>query len=232
MTSLQLHTPHQSSVVWPGLSWHRQSARWAHRAHARTYEPHPARHSTARSEKYSRPSQRTCAPPPPPPAMQMYQYFVSIVPTVYKDLADTVIVTNQYAITEHLRAVDHDKGNHGIPGAQALTPTPKAQANVCAESGCIHSRGAGHPQAFSSSSTLNRCWCASPRSRPTLRISLCVCAASLAALLSARASRPVSFRASVARLAVQSEERPFVQYITRSTRPENARAGPRRRPDR
>jgi endoplasmic reticulum-Golgi intermediate compartment protein 2 len=48
--------------------------------------------------------------------MQMYQYFVSIVPTVYRDVSDTVVMTNQYALTEYRRAVDHDKGSHGMPG--------------------------------------------------------------------------------------------------------------------
>jgi len=47
----------------------------------------------------------------------MYQYFISIVPTVYKDVQDNVIITNQYAITEYRRAIDHDRGSHGIPGA-------------------------------------------------------------------------------------------------------------------
>lgn len=47
---------------------------------------------------------------------QMYQYFLSIIPTTYVDSRDNIILTNQYAVTEYARIVDHEKGSHGIPG--------------------------------------------------------------------------------------------------------------------
>jgi len=46
----------------------------------------------------------------------MFQYFLSLVPTVYTDLEGNMLVTNQYAMTEHKRAIDHDAGSHGTPG--------------------------------------------------------------------------------------------------------------------
>ena len=46
----------------------------------------------------------------------MYQYFISIVPTLYKDIDGNVILTNQYTLTEHRRVVNHDQGSHGMPG--------------------------------------------------------------------------------------------------------------------
>ena len=49
-------------------------------------------------------------------ATQMYQYFISIVPTLYKDIDGNVILTNQYTLTEHRRVVNHDQGSHGMPG--------------------------------------------------------------------------------------------------------------------
>ena len=49
-------------------------------------------------------------------AFQMYQYFVSVVPTIYTDASDNKLYTNQYAVREYAREVDHEKGSHGIPG--------------------------------------------------------------------------------------------------------------------
>jgi len=46
----------------------------------------------------------------------MFQYYLSLVPTAYIDTSGKMIVTNQYAVTEHRRAVNHDAGSHGIPG--------------------------------------------------------------------------------------------------------------------
>ena len=46
----------------------------------------------------------------------MYQYFLSLVPTVYQDSRGNLLHTNQYAVTDHAREVDHSKGSHGTPG--------------------------------------------------------------------------------------------------------------------
>lgn len=46
----------------------------------------------------------------------MFQYYLSLVPTAYIDSSGMTVVTNQYAVTEHRRAVNHDAGSHGIPG--------------------------------------------------------------------------------------------------------------------
>jgi len=45
----------------------------------------------------------------------MFQYFVKIVPTIYEALDGTVINTNQFSVTEHVRQLPPgDKG--GLPG--------------------------------------------------------------------------------------------------------------------
>ncbi|KAL7570901.1 hypothetical protein ACA910_018958 [Epithemia clementina (nom. ined.)] len=47
----------------------------------------------------------------------MYQYYVQVVPTTYKFLNGTVIQTNQYSVTEHLRHVEIGiGGSRGVPG--------------------------------------------------------------------------------------------------------------------
>ncbi|TPX33691.1 hypothetical protein SmJEL517_g03468 [Synchytrium microbalum] len=49
----------------------------------------------------------------------MFQYFISIIPTIYVEpglLADNAILTNQYAVTDYQRSIDHSKGAHGTPG--------------------------------------------------------------------------------------------------------------------
>lgn len=45
----------------------------------------------------------------------MYQYFVKIVPTTYQNLAQNVISTNQFSVTEHFKPLQGD-GSHGLPG--------------------------------------------------------------------------------------------------------------------
>ena len=48
-------------------------------------------------------------------AYGMYQYYVQIVPTLYKYLNGTTIQTNQYSVTEHMRHVTPGS-NKGLPG--------------------------------------------------------------------------------------------------------------------
>lgn len=45
----------------------------------------------------------------------MYQYYIQIVPTLYRFLNGTTIQTNQYSVTEHLRHVQPGSGR-GLPG--------------------------------------------------------------------------------------------------------------------
>ncbi|KAJ3393880.1 hypothetical protein HDU84_000843 [Entophlyctis sp. JEL0112] len=50
---------------------------------------------------------------------EMFQYFVSIVPTIYVDKRRTfgsVILANQYAVTDHKKIVGHETREAGIPG--------------------------------------------------------------------------------------------------------------------
>lgn len=48
-------------------------------------------------------------------AYGMYQYYIQIVPTEYRFLNGTVIQTNQYSVTEHMRHVSPGS-NKGLPG--------------------------------------------------------------------------------------------------------------------
>jgi hypothetical protein len=49
----------------------------------------------------------------------MYQYYIKVVPTVYRFLDDRPpAVSNQYAVTEHLRHVNPGS-NRGLPGQWA-----------------------------------------------------------------------------------------------------------------
>jgi len=48
-------------------------------------------------------------------AYGMYQYYIKIVPTLYKFLNGTSIQTNQYSVTEHMRHVS-PTSNKGLPG--------------------------------------------------------------------------------------------------------------------
>lgn len=45
----------------------------------------------------------------------MYQYYIQVVPTVYRYLNGTTIHTNQFSVTEHLRKVNPGSGR-GLPG--------------------------------------------------------------------------------------------------------------------
>jgi hypothetical protein len=45
----------------------------------------------------------------------MYQYYLKIVPTTYKHLNGRETVTNQYAVTEHMRHLSPGSGR-GLPG--------------------------------------------------------------------------------------------------------------------
>jgi len=46
----------------------------------------------------------------------MYQYFVKIVPTVYKKLSGEAVWSNQFSFTKHKRPVRQLSGEHGLPG--------------------------------------------------------------------------------------------------------------------
>mmetsp|Transcript_17742 Transcript_17742/g.25041 ORF Transcript_17742/g.25041 Transcript_17742/m.25041 type:complete len:438 (+) Transcript_17742:165-1478(+) len=48
-------------------------------------------------------------------AYGMYQYYIQVVPTTYKFLNGTIIQTNQYSVTEHMRHVSPGS-NRGLPG--------------------------------------------------------------------------------------------------------------------
>ncbi|XP_015748056.1 PREDICTED: endoplasmic reticulum-Golgi intermediate compartment protein 3-like [Acropora digitifera] len=50
----------------------------------------------------------------------MYQYFVKIVPTVYRKLNGEVVNTNQFSVTKHKRVVRQVTGEHGLPGVFVL----------------------------------------------------------------------------------------------------------------
>lgn len=50
----------------------------------------------------------------------MYQYFVKIVPTVYRRLNGEVVNTNQFSVTKHKRVVRQVTGEHGLPGVFVL----------------------------------------------------------------------------------------------------------------
>eukprot|EP00128_Syssomonas_multiformis_P014493 Colp12_sorted_trinity150504_noHs@31376 len=48
--------------------------------------------------------------------LQMYQYMISIVPTVYRTVNGHHLDTNQYSVAEHARSIDHTGGSHGVAG--------------------------------------------------------------------------------------------------------------------
>jgi len=50
----------------------------------------------------------------------MYQYFVKVVPTVYKKSNGVDVWTNQYSFTKHKRTVRQMTGEHGLPGVFVL----------------------------------------------------------------------------------------------------------------
>jgi len=50
----------------------------------------------------------------------MYQYFVKIVPTIYRKLSGEVVNTNQFSVTKHKKVVRQVSGEHGLPGVFVL----------------------------------------------------------------------------------------------------------------
>jgi len=46
--------------------------------------------------------------------LEFFQYFISVVPTIYVDNRDHVLLTNQYAVTDYNKKVDHTGNN--VPG--------------------------------------------------------------------------------------------------------------------
>lgn len=48
--------------------------------------------------------------------LQMYQYYIQIVPTTIKSLSGRETKTNQYSVTQRTREINHDSGSHGISG--------------------------------------------------------------------------------------------------------------------
>jgi len=53
-------------------------------------------------------------------ASTMFQYFVKIVPTVYRKLSGETVWTNQYSFTKHKRIVRQLSGEQGLPGVFVL----------------------------------------------------------------------------------------------------------------
>ncbi|KAL1822035.1 hypothetical protein DCAR_0309843 [Daucus carota subsp. sativus] len=49
------------------------------------------------------------------PPSGMYQYFIKVVPTVYKEASGSTIQSNQFSVTEHFRTADHGLLNT-LPG--------------------------------------------------------------------------------------------------------------------
>lgn len=45
----------------------------------------------------------------------MYQYFIKVVPTVYSDFGGNKILTNQFSVTEHFRAMEFGMSG-SLPG--------------------------------------------------------------------------------------------------------------------
>lgn len=48
--------------------------------------------------------------------LQMYQYYIKIVPTTIKSLNGKETKTNQYSVTQRIREINHETGSHGISG--------------------------------------------------------------------------------------------------------------------
>lgn len=47
---------------------------------------------------------------------RMYQYFVKVVPTIYKKRGGESVDSNQFSVTLHGRDIDHAAGQSGLPG--------------------------------------------------------------------------------------------------------------------
>ena len=50
----------------------------------------------------------------------MYQYFVKIVPTVYRPLSGELVKSNQFSVTKHQRRTNPAAGETGLPGVFML----------------------------------------------------------------------------------------------------------------
>ena len=50
----------------------------------------------------------------------MYQYFVKIVPTVYRPLSGELVKSNQFSVTKHQRRTNPAAGETGLPGVFIL----------------------------------------------------------------------------------------------------------------
>ncbi|XP_035659537.1 endoplasmic reticulum-Golgi intermediate compartment protein 3-like [Branchiostoma floridae] len=50
----------------------------------------------------------------------MYQYFVKIVPTIYKKISGQEVRTNQFSVTKHQKQVTASSGEQGLPGVFVL----------------------------------------------------------------------------------------------------------------
>merc|ERR1712168_36823 len=64
----------------------------------------------------------------------MYQYFVKMVPSVYKKLSGEVVWSNQYSFTKHQRSINQLTGEHGLPGffvLYELSPMLIQYTEVC-----------------------------------------------------------------------------------------------------
>ncbi|KAL5493242.1 hypothetical protein EMCRGX_G014389 [Ephydatia muelleri] len=46
----------------------------------------------------------------------MYQYFIKVVPTIYKSLSGNALKSNQFSVTKHKKAVRAMPGESGLPG--------------------------------------------------------------------------------------------------------------------
>ena len=50
----------------------------------------------------------------------MYQYFVKIVPTIYRPLSGELVKSNQFSVTKHHRRTNPAAGETGLPGVFIL----------------------------------------------------------------------------------------------------------------
>ena len=60
----------------------------------------------------------------------MFQYFIKVVPTLYRRLNNETMGTNQFAVTKHQRPVRSAAGEHGLPGWYFLKATSLASLNT------------------------------------------------------------------------------------------------------
>ena len=64
---------------------------------------------------------------------QMYQYFVKVVPTQYRDLGGRLLRTNQFSVTEHVKDVDLAMGRN-LPGVFVFYDINPIQARFSPQS--------------------------------------------------------------------------------------------------